>query len=95
MIPMQPDVEPLTAIYRESQVSDASIKWGSNDDPRGLLEDGKEYEVEKVMVCLFHTKIILTDFPEKKFNSVGFQMTRDDAPGSEEFLNSLRGEGNG
>ena len=52
---------------------DDQIKWGSNSDPRDLLEEGKEYEVLKKEVHSWHTKIILKDFPDKKFNSVCFK----------------------
>lgn len=49
------------------------VKWGSNDDPRGLLEEGKEYEVVGLEVHSWHTKIILTDYPKLRFNGAGFE----------------------
>jgi hypothetical protein len=49
------------------------IRWGNNDDPRGLLEPGKEYELLEVELHTWHTKYILKEFPDKKFNSVHFK----------------------
>lgn len=54
--------------------SDFQVRWGSNDDPRGLLQDGQEYEVERVEVHTQHTKIHLKEFPGKRFNSVHFDL---------------------
>lgn len=53
--------------------NETQIKWGSNDDPNGLLEVGGEYEIERVDVHTWHTKIYLVDFPDKGFNSVCFE----------------------
>lgn len=53
-------------------VSDAQVNWGGNDDPRGLLAEGACYEVANVDIRSSHTKITLTDFPNKVFNSVHF-----------------------
>jgi hypothetical protein len=52
--------------------SDDQVKWGSNDDPRGLLVEGEMYTVEKEEVHSWHTKIYLAEHPGKKFNSVCF-----------------------
>ena len=52
---------------------DEVVKWGSNDDPRGLLIEGQEYELENQEVHTWHTKYILAEFPDKRFNSVSFQ----------------------
>lgn len=49
------------------------IRWGSNDDPNDLLEVGKVYDVEDWEVHSWHTKVILVDFPGKRFNSVNFE----------------------
>lgn len=57
----------------DKSASDAVVKWGSNDDPRGLLVEGQFYEVENIDVRSMHTKIILKDFPNKRFNSVSFE----------------------
>ena len=53
--------------------SDAQVNWGSNDDPREVLKEGKEYEVLRREVHRWHTKLFLVDFPELKFNSVCFK----------------------
>lgn len=58
-------------IYRGG-ASDAQVQWGGNDDPRGVLEPGVAYEVDKQEVHSWHTKIYLKGFPGKKFNSVHF-----------------------
>lgn len=52
--------------------TDEQVKWGGNDDPRGLLNEGDIYEVSKEEVHSWHTKLYLTEFPSKKFNSVSF-----------------------
>ena len=52
--------------------SDGQIRWGSNDDPRGLLIEGKEYTLEHTEEHSWHTKFYLKEFPGKKFNSVCF-----------------------
>lgn len=54
-------------------VSDSQVRWGSNHDPRGLLEEGKIYEVEKKEVHSYHTKLYLVEFPGKYFNNVNFE----------------------
>ena len=53
--------------------SDEVVKWGSNDDPRGLLVEGQEYELENQEVHTWQTKYILAEFPDKRFNSVSFK----------------------
>lgn len=50
---------------------DAQVNWGSNTDPRGLLVEGMEYEVEKVEVHSWHTKVYLKGI-DGKFNSSHF-----------------------
>lgn len=48
------------------------IRWGSNDDPRGILVEGDKYCIEKVEVHSYHTK--LTFFGVSgRFNSVCFE----------------------
>lgn len=53
--------------------TDDQVNWGTNDDPRGLLEIGKIYTILKIDVHSWHTKIYLKEFPDKKFNSVSFE----------------------
>ena len=57
----------------DDEVSDAVVNWGSNDDPRGLLIKDKEYELLEQDVHSWHTKYILAEFPNKRFNSVSFE----------------------
>lgn len=52
--------------------TDDQVKWGSNDDPRKLLEQGKIYTVREVEVHSWHTKIYLVGI-DGKFNSVHFE----------------------
>jgi hypothetical protein len=52
--------------------SDEQIQWGNNDDPREVLQEGTEYELLDKEVHSWHTKYVLKDFPEMKFNSVCF-----------------------
>lgn len=51
---------------------DNQVKWGGNSDPRGVLQDGSEYEVANVEVHSWHTKISLIGVAGK-FNSVSFK----------------------
>ena len=53
--------------------SNEVVNWGGNDDPRGLLTEGKEYEVLERDVHNWHTKLILADYPTLRFNSVSFE----------------------
>lgn len=65
----------MIAQYIASSIE--QIKWGGNDDPRGLLIPGKFYEVLDQEVHSWHTKLILTAFPDKKFNSACFALYDD------------------
>jgi hypothetical protein len=56
--------------------SDEQVQWGSNDDPNGILVKGKKYELLREEVHTWHTKYILKDFPDKKFNSSSFKPVR-------------------
>jgi hypothetical protein len=53
--------------------SEDAAKWGSNDNPSGVLEVGKEYTVDHTEVHSWHTKVYLKEFPGKKFNSAHFE----------------------
>ena len=57
--------------------SDEQVQWGGNDDPRGILIEGKHYEIERKEMHSWHTKIILREFPGKKFNSECFETVSD------------------
>lgn len=62
----------MKAIF-ESKQSQDQINWGSNDNPNNVLEVGKVYEVLEEEVHSWHTKLILKDFPNKKFNCITFK----------------------
>ena len=53
--------------------SSSQVRWGDNDDPRGILEEGSAYAVKSVEIHSWHTEIELEAFPGKKFNSVCFE----------------------
>jgi len=53
------------------------VKWGNNDDPKGILEIGKKYTLLKKEYHKWHTKYILEQFPDKQFNSVSFMTSYD------------------
>lgn len=50
---------------------DEQVNLGSNDDPRNILIEGDIYQIEKVEVHSWHTKISLRGV-NGKFNSVSF-----------------------
>ena len=54
--------------------STEQMRWGNNDDPRGILIEGKDYEVVHVEQHKWHTKYYLKGVPGK-FNSVCFEPT--------------------
>lgn len=51
---------------------EAQTRWGSNDDAALFLVAGREYTVLRTEIHSQHTKVVLEEFPTKKFNSVGF-----------------------
>jgi hypothetical protein len=53
-------------------VTDTQVKWGSNDDPRLVLEEGKIYTISSVDIHSWHTKVELEGI-EGRFNSVSFE----------------------
>lgn len=55
-----------------TEADDDQVNWGSNNDPRKILKLGEQYEVEKVEVHSWHTKVWLVGI-EGKFNSVHFK----------------------
>ena len=56
--------------------SDEQISWGSNDDPRDILDEGNIYEVDRKEVHTWHTKYYLKGI-EGAFNSVCFEIVED------------------
>lgn len=61
-----------TLVRYHGDVSDGQVNWGANDDPRGLLDIGKTYTLLRKEVHSWHTKYVLAEYPDKKFNSVHF-----------------------
>ena len=70
--------------------SDEQISWGSNDDPRDILDEGTIYEVDRKEVHTWHTKYYLKGEEvhtwhtksylkgiEGAFNSVCFEIVED------------------
>ena len=55
--------------------SDAQVNWGSNDDPRKVLKEGQQYEVEYEDVHTWHTKIKLIGI-DGVFNNSSFETQR-------------------
>lgn len=51
---------------------DEQVRWGNNDDPRGVLMEKQKYYVEKVEIHSQHTKLTLRGV-SGKFNSVCFK----------------------
>ena len=48
------------------------VRWGSNDNPKGVLFEGDVYYVERVEIHSWHTKLYLRGI-RGKFNSVCFE----------------------
>lgn len=59
----------MLACYK-GQATDEQVRWGSNDDPRGILEIGRVYEIERVEPHSYHTKYWIAG---RKYNSVHFE----------------------
>ena len=51
--------------------SEIQVKWGGNNDPRGVLKKDTVYQVESIEVHTWHTEIKLVGI-EGQFNSVSF-----------------------
>ena len=48
------------------------IRWGNNDDPREVLEEGKSYQIEDIQQHKWHTKYKVKGI-DGWFNSVCFK----------------------
>jgi hypothetical protein len=69
-----PAVKRARVRYRgDKTVFLEQVRWGANDDPRGVLKDGKVYTLARREVHTWHTKYHLEEVPWKKFNSVHFE----------------------
>lgn len=62
----------FNGVHNDPESAQAQVNWGGHADPRGLLEVGKAYEVYRIEVHTWHTKVFLVGFPGKSFNSVWF-----------------------
>lgn len=70
--------------------TDDQVAWGGCDDPRPLLRVGAWYALAGRDVHSWHTKVRLSAFPGKAFNSVSFE---DVPPQDEEEVDVGRVEG--
>ncbi len=57
------------------EASESQIMWGGCDNPNGLLEVGREYEVIGTAHNQNATLIILGAFPALIFNAANFEVT--------------------
>jgi len=48
-------------------------RWGSNDNPKGVLFEGDVYYVERIEIHSWHTKLYLRGIRGGKFNSSCFE----------------------
>lgn len=53
--------------------SKEQVEWGNNDDPSQFCKEGDELTLLESDEHNYHTKLIFTEFPDKKFNSVSFK----------------------
>jgi hypothetical protein len=53
--------------------SDEQVRWGGCDDPRGILEEGKEYVINHTEIHSWHTKVYLEGMEDKRFPSSAFE----------------------
>ena len=58
---------------RYIDATDAQVRWGGNNDPRGVLKEGGLYTVKRVEIHKSHTKLFLDGYPNLRFNSVHFE----------------------
>lgn len=63
-------------VVRFDSCSEDQIRWGSNDDPNGVLQQNELYVVDYVEVHSQHTKISLSGI-QGKFNSVCFSLVEE------------------
>ena len=62
-------VKPGTLVrFKSHPNDDFLVKWGSNDDPKGILKSGAIYKVLNTEIHTWHTKVYVTKFPNLKFN---------------------------
>jgi hypothetical protein len=66
--------DDATHVTYVNDPDDGQVNWGSNADPRGLLTPGETYEIERVDIHSWHTKIFLVGIDcGQGFNSVNFE----------------------
>ena len=51
--------------------TNAQIRWGNHNDPRNLLEKNNMYDVDKIEIHSWHTKVFLKGY-SGSFNSIWF-----------------------
>ena len=62
-----------------SEATDDQVNWGYCQDPRGVLKLGETYEIDRVDVHGWHTKLFLVGVDSGRgFNSVNFDWPRSD-----------------
>ena len=65
-------------VIRYVGASDAQVEWGSCQDPRPVLEFGRQYEVERCELHSWHTKVFLIGVDSGKgFPSAAFDPMPD------------------
>ena len=62
-----------TAVLTQKQSAE-QISFGGNDNPNDFLEIGKHYDVYAIEVHSWHIKLLLLDYPGKKFNLINFDI---------------------
>lgn len=59
-------------LIRYTGCSDDQVRWGGNDDPRGVLEVGSTYSLYDIKIHTNHTKVWV-DGGKGAYNSVCFE----------------------
>ena len=55
------------------------VHWGACKDPRGLLQEGETYTLERVDVHTWHTKLFLVEEDSGRgFNSASFKKVKSE-----------------
>ena len=72
----RPPAGTLAMLVRFRGATDEQVRWGGNDDPRGVLRRGQDYEVERVEVHTQHTKYWIGG---RAYNSVHFVVVEETA----------------
>ena len=73
-----PEFSKGDIVFYRGGATQEQINWGSNDDPRDFLVEGQPYEIIKVDVKSWHTKLTLHQI-SGTFNSVHFKKDASEA----------------